>query len=103
MLLLGEVGTWYREGGGRHCTETRVEVRDLGMVRERNLRLWLFLAHVGRWECGRNQGTVVAVPVAGWISWKTFALYNIISSVQPLARTNSIKSQCEHVEEPLGM
>lgn len=62
----------YREGGGRHCTETMAEVRDLGMVRERDCRLWLFLAQVGRWESGRIQGTgILALPVAGWILWKT--------------------------------
>ena len=51
------------------------EVRVLGKVRESDCRLWLFLAHMGRWESGRIQETgILAPPVAGWILWKTLTL-----------------------------
>lgn len=50
MLLLEAMGAWYREGGVRHDTGMRAEVRDLGMDRERPFHVWLFPAHMGRWE-----------------------------------------------------
>ncbi len=66
---------WYREGEGRHCTETMAGQRGLGKARGKNHRLWLFLAHMGHWENWGIQGTVIlALPVACWILWKTFTL-----------------------------
>ena len=46
MLLLEAMGTPYREGGGRHCTERMAEVRELEMVLEGCYHLWLFLAQM---------------------------------------------------------
>lgn len=68
MLWLETIRKSYQEGEGWHCTETTVEVKELEMVRETECRLWLFLAHVGRWESGRIQETgILALPVADCI------------------------------------
>ena len=48
MLLLEAMGTRYREGGGRHCTERKAEVRELEMALEGCYHLWLFLAQMDR-------------------------------------------------------
>ena len=70
MLLLEAMGTWYREGGGRHCTGMVAEVKIWGMAREIGCHLWLFLAQMGRWESGRVQGTeILALRVADWTLW----------------------------------
>ena len=68
MLLLEAMGVWYQEGGGRHHTGRMAEVRELGTVREDHYHLWLFLAHMGRWESGRIQGSRILDTTGGWLA-----------------------------------